>query len=204
MTMTDTKQKIISSAEKLFFSQGIGNVRLQQIADDAGISVGNLAYHFKNKEAIVQAVYDKMFEEFSDILSSYLQTPDLSDFDHLFNICYHFFTNNAFYLNNIWEINRSYDEIRTRWEQVNTKMMAQIKKRIEFNGKRGILNAALLSNTLDDLVQTLWLTITFWMPQQLLLGKRNNILYRKALWNQLAPYLTNEGKKEFEEKIILS
>jgi AcrR family transcriptional regulator len=196
--MTETKQRILFAAEKLFFSHGIGNVRLQQIADDSGISVGNLAYHYKNKEAIVQAVYEKMFENFNSILSSYLQTPDLSDFDHLFNACHVFFTSNAFYLNNIWEINRSYGDIKTRWEQVNTKMTAQLKKRLEFNIKRGMLNDELLTNALDNLAQSLWLSITFWISQQMLMGKKTSVsLYREALWSQLAPYLTPAGKKEF-------
>jgi hypothetical protein len=78
--------------------------------------------------------------------------------------------------------------------------MAQIKKRIEFNIKRGTLNAGLLSNSIDDLVQTIWLTITFWIPQQMFLGKKTTVnLYRKVLWSQIAPYLTTQGKKEFEK-----
>ena len=196
--MIETKRRILSVAEKLFFSHGIANVRLQQIADESGISVGNLAYHYKNKEAIVQAVYEKMFEDFNGILSSYLQTPDLGDFDHLFNSCHTFFTSNAFYLNNIWEINRSYEAIKTKLEQVNNKMIAQIKKRIEFNIKRGVLNGELLSNTLDHLAQSLWLGITFWISQQMLMGKKPAVsLYRKVLWSQLEPYFTPAGKKEF-------
>ena len=53
--MAKTKQKIILSALQLFNENGIANVRLQHIADEAFISIGNLAYHYKNKEAIVKA-----------------------------------------------------------------------------------------------------------------------------------------------------
>jgi AcrR family transcriptional regulator len=38
-----TKQRIIEAAISLFNTNGIANVRLIQIADEAGISVGNLA-----------------------------------------------------------------------------------------------------------------------------------------------------------------
>ena len=70
--MTETKQRIIGVSETLFFEQGIANIRLQQIADAAEISVGNLAYHFKNKDAIVVAVYENLFSELSNILSQFL------------------------------------------------------------------------------------------------------------------------------------
>lgn len=198
----DTKQRILHSAERLFFMQGIANVRLQQIADETGISVGNLAYHFKNKETIVQAVYDRMFEDFSTILSLYLQSPDLGDFDRLFTACHGFFTAHAYYLNNIWEVNRSYEDIRIRWEQVNLKMIVQIRKRLEFNLDRGVLSSPPMHQSLDDLAQNLWLTITFWIPQQMLLGRKSGLgAYRKALWSQLIPYLTRKGEKEFSDLI---
>jgi AcrR family transcriptional regulator len=195
----ETKQKILSAAEKLFFSHGIGNVRLQQIADDTGISVGNLAYHFKNKETIVITVYEKMMEEFQAILSGYMLSPGLADFDRLFSTCHVFFTSNAFYLNNIWEINRSYPDIKSRWEQVNTKMITQLKKRIEFNISTGLLRKAHELQNMDDLAQNLWLTITFWIPQQILLGKKTSLsLYRRVLWGQLIPLFTVAGQKEFK------
>lgn len=58
--MLTTKQRILKISEKLFFEQGIANVRLQHIADNSGISIGNLAYHFKNKEVIVEEVYNEL------------------------------------------------------------------------------------------------------------------------------------------------
>ena len=46
MSDPTTKQKIVHASIKLFNENGVANVRLQQIADEIGISVGNLAYHF--------------------------------------------------------------------------------------------------------------------------------------------------------------
>ena len=48
MDATGTKQKILDTSLELFNKNGISNVRLQQIADETGISLGNLAYHFNN------------------------------------------------------------------------------------------------------------------------------------------------------------
>lgn len=197
--MGETKHNILLAAERLFFLHGIANVRLQQIADEAGISVGNLAYHYRNKEAIVEAVYDKMFHDFESLLTTYLKSPDLRDFDELFHACYQTFTENAFYLNNIWEINRNYEDLRGRWQQFNQKMLLQIRKRIQFNIERGTLSQSPLLAQLDEVAQNLWLTITFWISQQMLLGRKLSVnRYRKALWSQLTPYVTPIGQRELD------
>ena len=54
--MKDTKRRILDAALDLFNENGLVNVRLQHIADQAQMSVGNLAYHYANKEAIVTAL----------------------------------------------------------------------------------------------------------------------------------------------------
>ena len=56
--MKHTKDSILGHSLKLFNRHGFVNVRLQHIADAGSISVGHLAYHFKNKEAIIEALYD--------------------------------------------------------------------------------------------------------------------------------------------------
>ncbi len=88
--MQSTRQRIILHAEKLFFQYGIANVRLQQIADETGISVGNFAYHFNNKEAIVEDVYKSVVDELSDILIICKISPRLSSFDTKFSRLYKF------------------------------------------------------------------------------------------------------------------
>ena len=66
--MKKTKQKIILSSIELFNQKGLTNVRLQNIADQCGISVGNLAYHFSNKLAIIEVVDEILQSEIETIL----------------------------------------------------------------------------------------------------------------------------------------
>ena len=49
----NTKEKILNASLKLYNSKGVSNVSLRAIADEVGISVGNLQYHFKKREEIV-------------------------------------------------------------------------------------------------------------------------------------------------------
>ena len=58
--MKPTKQYILDKALALFNEKGFVNVRLQHIADSAFVSVGHLAYHFKNKDDLILSLYKKL------------------------------------------------------------------------------------------------------------------------------------------------
>lgn len=66
----ETKDRIIHNAIKLFNQKGTKSVTTNHIAAAAGISPGNLYYHFRNKEAIIRAVFDRIVE-FTETGSSY-------------------------------------------------------------------------------------------------------------------------------------
>ena len=52
----DLKSEILVKARELFNTNGYNEVSMRNIADALGISVGNLTYHFKRKEDLVEAV----------------------------------------------------------------------------------------------------------------------------------------------------
>lgn len=55
--MATTKEKIIETSINLFNEKGCLNTSTRHIADELGISVGNLYYHFKNKEEILIEIF---------------------------------------------------------------------------------------------------------------------------------------------------
>jgi AcrR family transcriptional regulator len=202
MNQLTTKQKIIESAIRLFNIDGVANVRLQQIADETGISVGNLAYHFKNKEAIVSAAYEHLFDEFSQILSAFLVGPKLMDFDRQLERFHHFFSQNQFYLIDLFEIDRSYPLIMERWHQFVHKMIMQIRKRLDYDINRGVVLPEPITGIYDTLTNNIWMTIVFWVPQQVLKGQPiNELLFKQSVWSHISPYFTPKGMGEFEMEI---
>lgn len=69
--MTGTKQRILDTALSLFNQFGERNVTTNRIADGLGISPGNLYYHYRNKAAIVSA----LFERYQAHLRDWLPMP---------------------------------------------------------------------------------------------------------------------------------
>lgn len=63
--MGTRKEKIIEISIKLFNEKGCLNTSTRHIADELGISVGNLYYYFKNKEEIIINIYEEFMSEIS-------------------------------------------------------------------------------------------------------------------------------------------
>jgi AcrR family transcriptional regulator len=59
--MTKTKQRILDTAIQLFNEQGTDVVSTNHIAEALGMSPGNLYYHFRNKEEIIRAIFERLF-----------------------------------------------------------------------------------------------------------------------------------------------
>lgn len=57
---------VLDAALELFSTQGYRATALRQIADRAGLSVGNIYHHFPNKHAIYQRLIDRYWERLLD------------------------------------------------------------------------------------------------------------------------------------------
>lgn len=54
-----TRQKILEAAELLFSEQGVARTTLERIARTAGVTRGAFYWHFKDKAAILSALYER-------------------------------------------------------------------------------------------------------------------------------------------------
>ncbi len=59
----DTKQQILAAARKTFSGQGYAHASMRSIAREAGISVGGVYLHFKNKEELYQTLQKEWMDQ---------------------------------------------------------------------------------------------------------------------------------------------
>ncbi len=78
---TETEQKIIASAEKLFYQKGKAGTSMQDIADDAGINRTLLNYYFRSKNLLFEALFRKALGSFVPDLAALFKSD--MEFDKL-------------------------------------------------------------------------------------------------------------------------
>ncbi len=198
--MSKTKDNIIQAAIDLFGQHGIAEVRLQMIADQAGISVGNMAYHFKNKEAIIKATFDKLVQELQDVLSLFRTTNTLSDFDLQLDGFYCFNEKNPFFFLELIYLQQNYPQISANEMQWHRKILFQIHNRLLFDAKNGLLIKEPIKDYYKYLAHSIWMQITFFTPQKKLLERKNHSLFhfKRNIWSLIIPFLTQQGGTQYK------
>jgi len=65
-----TREKVITAAINCIYRDGFHAAHTNRIAEEAGVSWGVLQYHFGDKDGLLQAVIDFIFDDFSQTLSA--------------------------------------------------------------------------------------------------------------------------------------
>ncbi len=201
--MAKTKEKILDAALKLFNKDGMVNVRLQHIADEAFVSVGNLAYHFKNKEAILEALYEKLTKKQKHLLAEYRIVPLFDNIDRLIAHTFQLQQEYVFFYLDTLEIVRAYPAIGKTHQRHIQSQIGQLKVIIEFNVSRGALVKEPMDDYFQQLAMQIWMTMDFWLTQQSVRIDQSpdEKDYRMAVWNLLIPSFTDMGRREYEQML---
>lgn len=195
-----TKQHIQDHALKLFNQKGFVNVRLQHIADAAFVSVGHLAYHFKNKDSIVESLYDELRGKQEQLLNEYRVVPLFEDINSYFASNYEIQCIYMFFYVDTLEILRAYPEIQKKHFLNVQWQLTQLKTMIGFNCARGAFNK-LADEQQTFLAWQLRSLIDMWPYLKKVQGvsQIGQLLFLSDMWAVLTPFFTDMGNKEYQQ-----
>ena len=195
-----TKEKIISASIVLFNRKGLINVRLQEIADAVGISIGNLAYHFYSKEAIVQSIVAQLSDLLDPIIDENKEFPGLMDFDTQLARYYHLLMKYSFFFVDLLEIQRNYPKQYQKRKLITDHITAQIYHWLKGHERSGILVPELRNDHYRIIAHTIWMIITFYLTQPIDHGSPEDSerVFKEVVWSQIIPHMTEIGRLEFD------
>lgn len=71
------KQRLVEAAQTLFYKRGVATTSLAEIAQLANVPTGNVYYHFKSKELLIEAVLQMLYRD----LGQYFEQIRLTHID---------------------------------------------------------------------------------------------------------------------------
>lgn len=198
-----TRERILQTSLELFNLEGEPNVTTVDIANELDISPGNLYYHFKGKEDIISALYDRFHTELSDILNApiaQLLKPDDAWF-YLYIVFEETYKQRYFY-RNLNDILQRYPAIEKRFRKLLEQKVAAAQAVARILIDRDVL--ALDDGQLARLSEAVAMQVTFWLTYDRL---RNNNPPEQLQIHQgvfqvmslIAPHLT-EGYRSFYDE----
>lgn len=198
--MKHTKIYILGRSLKLFNNNGFVNVRLQHIADDCSISVGHLAYHFRHKDAIVEALYDQLKEQQEVLLYDFRTAHLFEDINRQLSNIFQLQKQYIFFYFDTLEVLRAYPSIKEKHQQHISWQIEQIEWMLEFNIFRDSLQKPLQDGQYKKFARLFWTIMDNWMYARKISGgdHLNEEDFLQDLWSLIIPYFTKEGDREFK------
>jgi len=192
----DTKQKIVSQAVKAFNTSGYGAVNMFELAKSLEMSRGNMTYHFKDKEMLLQEIADQLWER----LKSERVTKNIPSFENLHHDAQLYYRLQKEY-SFIFQDNQVLKKgiIAPRMKLFCQQTIKDIEVAIAFSIQIGNMKKEQVPGTYKNLARTSWMLMFYWYSQQFVSENAQNQDGEKSIWSLLLPHLTEKGLASFKK-----
>lgn len=197
-----TRDKILEQARRQFNLHGLENVSLRQLASSLKMSDGNLRYHFKTKEDLVQKLYFELVSSFDQLIHD-LQTGDEIQLSYLFQSVQHTYQQlfeYRFFMIDFVNFMRLYPEVGKHFKQLQLIRRQQFHDIVERFVAKGIMRAADYPEEYIQLHDRLEILSDFWLSSAEILGVAEGqdpiLHYAKLNLSMIYPYLNPIAQAE--------
>lgn len=183
----DLKSKIIKTARALFMERGYNEVTMRDIADKLNISVGNLTYHFRRKEDLIETIILSKHEHYK----KRVPPKTIAELDDFFrHVVIHKHENNYYFKN--------YNQLAAVCPKVYKIQLELMRDLYNIfcqafeNFKQSGLISDMETSTQDDIIKALMVICIHGIPPMFNESNDNQTL--KCLWSVFSLCLSPKGK----------
>jgi len=197
--MKKTQEKILRNAIQLFNTKGVSNVRLQDIAKKAGISAGNLSYHYKLKKDLIEGVLDYMAESFKEMSSQNMAHVEKNDYTAVVKNYLGFQIRHRFFHRDILEISSFDPAAKELFENQMEQVINFTKNGMYLAIGKGFVKPEPHEGHYHFFAKNSWAILNSWLVEREILGEEKVSMHQVmlAIWEAHYPYFTEKGQKEF-------
>lgn len=171
MATRDTQLRIIRTAIMLFNEHGTSAVSTNRIAEECGISKGNLHYHFRNKQEIIQCIFRQIVEEMNAGWYRDHLEPTLHHMAEMFARQLLLIYNYRFFYREMPNLLRSDPLLLRRYQENRRKRMKALQEFFIELDKHNILNLDGDRRLVNSLVHSTWIISDNWLNSIELMGQ---------------------------------
>jgi len=181
----NNRERVFEAALSLFNEQGTGAVSTNHIAEAAGISPGNLYYHFRNKEEIIRALFERLFAAWDETFQlPDDRVPSMTDLDTMIVANYQLIWEYRFAYREQAALLRNDPELKERYLAVRRRGYEGFAALIDAYVAAGVLSPPADSQELAVLTELCWIVSEQWPINLELSGQpfdENGIMQGAAL-----------------------
>jgi hypothetical protein len=201
--MKKTKEVILDTSLELFNSLGLSQVTLRTIAKKMGISQGNLNYHFKKRDDIIEGLYFQLVKNIDSSMSSMQESKNpfqlLVSISETIMFNFHEY---RFFLLDFTQIMRENIKIKKHYTELTIQREEQFSMLFNLLIKEGLMRKEILPNEYKNLYKRFQILGDFWISDAEILNsnitKKTILTYSVILTQAIFPYLTIMGQKEYD------
>jgi AcrR family transcriptional regulator len=187
-----TRQRILDASLAMFNAQGEPNVTTNHIADELEISPGNLYYHFRNKDDIIEHLFGRYEERIDAALGVPTdRLPGLEDIWLLLHLVFECIWDYRFLYRDLADILSRNRRLRIRFARILRRADEQAHDVMRGLSQAGVMRAS--AAELDAAATNVLVIATFWMNYASARGDKDEQVSIRAgivqVMMLLAPFL---------------
>jgi AcrR family transcriptional regulator len=159
-----TRERILTTALRLFNESGTAQISTNHIADALGISPGNLYYHFRNKEEIIRALFEQQFARWdAEYAFRDDRLPNLDDLQQLVRAIFVTAWEYRFMYRELIALLRRDAQLQQRWVEIRARGFQGFHELFNFFVAAGVLRNPGDPVLVTRLAELVWLISEFWL-----------------------------------------
>ncbi len=191
-----TREKIVITGKHLFNQNGFGATTLYQIAQELGISRGNLTYYFKNKAALLEVIASEMASKYSAKMAA-TQFPSWENTNNATKAFHELQKEYGFIFKDKQVM--AFPSVKAQIEQIYKDDLKRQMAMISFSIQVGNMRKEIIPGTYHNLCRTLWMNSFFWLMSDIFQDIDKESGWDKVAWSLILLHFTEQGLDAFKE-----
>lgn len=205
MATRETQNLIIETAIQLFNDHGTKAISTNRIADECQLSRGNLHYHFRTKEEIIQTIFQRIDREMDSSWYEDHQHPSMEYTHFMFARQIDLVWRYRFFYRELYPLLQNDARLKLLFMDCRKKRMKEVSLFFDEMINAGLMVEPQPPVSMESLLQVSWLVTDQWLPHIDLHDKcvnEQNIEEGFDLIMQVfEPYFTSKAKTEYQQII---